>query len=93
MPRRTPDEPLRAALEEFSRQLGNRLSAGIEQGFRAAMDQGQQAPGGVSERAGKSACQVPGCGRAAISKGLCQNHYQKARRLRIDLGNLAPRQL
>jgi len=88
-------DPLEAALHEFSRQLGAQLASGIEQGLRSALSgSGLGLPVEVSQPApAASPCRVPGCQREAISKGLCQNHYQKARRLEMRLDGLSHQQL
>jgi hypothetical protein len=35
----------------------------------------------------KRVCSVKGCGRAYVAKGFCANHYQAARRGKIDMPN------
>lgn len=37
-------------------------------------------------RKGPTECSVPDCGRPPVARGLCQGHYQRARRTFMNLG-------
>lgn len=90
--------PLHQTIQDLGRQIGQQLAEAITAGFSDSLDaRGGRGPGrpratAVAAASGE-ACKVPGCGRKSAAKGLCQNHYGKARRLKMDPESLTPQQL
>jgi hypothetical protein len=96
-------DPLQKTILDLGRHIGQQLAEAITSGFSEALEtRGPRAPGRPrgsgaaapsASASSESACKVPSCGRKSAAKGLCQNHYGKARRLKMDPDALSPSQL
>ena len=96
-------DPLQQTILDLGRHIGQQLAEAITSGFSDALETrgGARSPGrprgsasaAAPSASGESACKVPSCGRKSAAKGLCQNHYGKARRLKMDPDALSPSQL
>jgi hypothetical protein len=99
MPRAPNDGALRATLRQLGEQIGRELADAIAESYSATMDAqrpAKRAPTGVPKRrpgrppgSGTRLCKVPGCGRPHAAKGLCMNHYTKAKRLKMNADSLS----
>ena len=94
-------DPLNQTIRDLGRHIGQQLAEAITAGFSDALEtRGTKLPGRAraagnvaASSSGDAACKVPNCGRKSAAKGLCQNHYGKARRLKMDPDALAAAQL
>jgi hypothetical protein len=100
MPRTANVDPIRSVIQSLGQQIGQELAAAITQSFTDALEGragaatrglgATAAKATVSARAtGGTPCSVAGCPRKVAAKGLCQNHYAKAKRLKFDLDALS----
>jgi len=100
MPRPPNLDPIRATLRQLGQQIGQELATAITESFSSAME-GQRgnvlraipsAPGRrgrpAATASGKAPCKVPSCHRPHAAKGLCMNHYAKAKRLKMNVDSL-----
>jgi len=104
MPRPPNIDPIRAVIQELGQQIGQELAAAITHSFTQSLDS-RSAPisaiarGGGARRGrppaaeGGTPCKVAGCGRRSAAKGLCGNHYGKARRLKMNVDALTDEDL
>jgi len=95
MPRPPNVDPLRATIRNLGQQIGQELAAAFTNSFNSSVDKNGVRNGLSGAKRGRpasvsggAACAVAGCGRKRAAKGLCQNHYAKAHRLKMNLEKL-----
>ena len=97
MPRPAQLSNLQSLIEDLGQRIGRELADAVRASVPAAVSTGGERrgrpPGVRNVVASGESCGVPGCKRARAAKGLCQNHYGKARRLNMDVGALSADQL
>ena len=97
MPRPAQLLSLKSIIESLGHRIGKQLAAAVHASVPAAVTTGGKRrgrpPGSRNVMASGEPCGVPSCKRVRAAKGLCQNHYGKARRLKMDVGSLSADQL
>jgi hypothetical protein len=99
MPNPRKHDPIRSIIQSLGEQIGQEFASAISHSFNAAVGRNGLANsslagrGRLSASAGSAGCRVQGCSRKKAAKGLCQNHYAKARKLGMNLESLTASQL
>jgi len=96
-------DSFQSAIQSLGNQLGQALGEAFTQAFTHGIDHGHfsspSAPAAKGRRGrppavgSAASCKVPGCPRKSVAKGMCQNHYAKARRLKMNFNSLGAAQL
>jgi hypothetical protein len=89
MPRPPKLDPIRSTIRDLGAHIGRELAAAIAVNAGASSNVVKRG----RPRGGGAACAVPGCTRPKAAKGLCNNHYGKARKMRMNLDGLSAAQL
>jgi len=91
MPRPRKIDPIRMAVQDIGRILGQERGAAVGTAVSKVAAVAGKTPGKRGRpalSAAEAPCAVPSCGKKRAAWGLCANHYQKARRLKMKPGKL-----
>ena len=80
-------DPIRAVIRALGHQIGQELAAAVASSHGSAA--AKRGPGRPRLTGVAAICAVPGCGRKKAAKGLCQSHYAKGMRLKLNLNSLS----
>ncbi|MBS2028319.1 MAG: hypothetical protein JST54_10475 [Deltaproteobacteria bacterium] len=95
-------DAFQSAIQSIGAQLGQALGEAFTQAFTQGIDRGHLSTpssaakgrrGRPPSATGGAGCKVPSCPRKSVAKGMCQNHYAKARRLKMKIDSLGAAQL
>lgn len=72
------------AIQKVASDLGASKTEVVIALLNEGLDAASTALKGVRPKAGPKLCAIPGCKRPHVARGYCANHYQAARRGRLE---------